>query len=213
MTLDKLYEQIKSWQDTVQSEGLTATAYEMEQALKSIESDMRLAEAKKSGNASIVKAANRIIKNAESGMHDELKGMFTNKLNGDTIYCVCDGYRAARFNDKMLLPEIDDKYKGSELDLTNACNPSPDAREIQLPDIADVKVWAKTQKYVEGKKKCTKPYLLNEEIGVYVDPNYLIDMMECLPNAKVCAASPVSAIYFKADNGDGILLPCRKKGE
>lgn len=190
---------------------MTATAHEMEQALKSIESDMRLAEAKKTGNASIVKAANRIIKNAESGVHDELKGMFTNKLNGETVYCVCDGYRAVRFNDKSLLPEIDEKYKGAEFDLTNVCKPSSGAKEIQLPDIADVKVWAKTQKYVEGKKKFPKPYLLNEEIGVYVNPNYLIDMMECLPNAKVYAASPVSAIYFKADNGDGVLLPCRKK--
>ena len=172
---------------------------------------MRLAEAKKSGNVSIVKAANRIIKNAKSGSHDELKGMFTNKLNGETVYCVCDGYRAVRFNDKLLLPEVDEKYKGAEFDLTNVCKPSVDAKEIQLPDIADVKVWAKTQKYVEGKKKYTKPYLLNEEVGVYVNPNYLIDIMECLPNAKVYTASPVSAIYFKAENGDGVLLPCRKK--
>lgn len=211
MMLNKLYEQIKSWRDTVQYEGLTATAYEMEQTLKSIESDMRLVEAKKSGNASIVKAANRIIKNVEFGVHDELKGMFTNKLNSETLYCVCDGYRAVRFNDKILLPEINEKYKGSEFDLTNICKPSQNAKEIQLPDIADVKVWAKTQKYVEGKKKHIKPYLLNEEIGVYVNPNYLIDMMECLPSAKVYVASPISAIYFKADNGDGILLPCRKK--
>lgn len=211
MTLDKLYEQIKSWRESMLAEGMTATAYEMEQALKSIEADMRLAEAKKVGNASIVKAANRIIKNAESGTRDMLKGMFTNMLNGETVYCVCDGYRAVRFNDKSLLPEIDEKYKGAEFDLTNVCKPSSDAKEIQLPDIADVKVWAKTQKYVEGKKKFPKPYLLNEEIGVYVNPNYLIDMMECLPNSKVYAAIPVSAIYFKADNGDGVLLPCRKK--
>ena len=33
MTLDKLYEQIKSWRDTVRNEGMTATAYEMEQTL------------------------------------------------------------------------------------------------------------------------------------------------------------------------------------
>lgn len=211
MTLDKLYEQIKSWRDIMQHEGMTTTAYEMEQALKSIESDMRLTEAKKAGNASIVKAANRIIKNAESGVRDILKGMFENKLDGGTVYCVCDGYRAVRFKNKMLLPEIDEKYKGTEFNLTNVCKPSLNAREIQLPDIADVKVWAKTQKYVEGKKKYIKPYLLNEKIGVYVNPNYLIDMMECLPNAKVYAASPVSAIYFKADNGDGVLLPCRKK--
>lgn len=211
MRFDKLYEQIKSWRDTVQLKGMTATAYEMEQVLKSIESDMRLAEAKESGNVSIVKVANRIIKNAESGTRDFLKGMFTNKLNGETVYCVCDGYRAVRFNDKLPLPEIDEKYKDAEFNLTNVCKPSVNAKEIQLPDIADVKVWAKTQKYVEGKKKYTKPYLLDEEIGVYVNPNYLVDMMECLPNAKVYVASPVSAIYFKADNGDGVLLPVKNK--
>lgn len=35
--------------------------------------------------------------------------------------------------------------------------------------------------------------------------------MGCLPNATAYARDGVSAIYFEAENGDGVLMPARPK--
>ena len=113
MTNEKLYDIIKAWRDSVTAEGMIATGAEMNNVLKQLESDMLIEQSKKSGTKSIVTAANRIIKNAESTGLDMLMGMFTNQTrDGSTLYCVCDSYVAIRFNEKQLLPEIDEKYHG-----------------------------------------------------------------------------------------------------
>lgn len=216
MTLDKLgklYEQIKSWRESMLAEGMTTTAYEMEQMLKSIESDMRLAEARKSGNASIVKAANRIIKNAESTNRLALVGMFENKDKyGETKYCVCDGFVAIRFNKKPPLPEIAEEYHGQEMQLENIVRPMDGSKEIELPDIAQLKVFIKGHKIKEkNNPKKVEDYLPNEESNLWVNPQYLLNAMECLPNCKAYAANRISAIYFETENGDGVVMPVNHK--
>lgn len=96
---------------------------------------------------STVTAANRIIKNAESNGRDVLVGMFENKDKyGETKYCVCDGFVAIRFNEKPLLPEIDEKYHGQEMQLEQIIRPIYDSEEIILPDIGELKVYIKTHK-------------------------------------------------------------------
>ena len=87
MTTEKLYDIIKVWRDSVTAEGMIATGTEMNNVLKQLESDMLLEQSKKSGTKSIVTAANRIIKNAESTGKDMLAGMFTNQTrDGSTLY-------------------------------------------------------------------------------------------------------------------------------
>ena len=110
MTTENLYDTIKVWHDAITIEGMTSMAYEMNNVLKQLEADMLIEQSKKSGTKSIVTAANRIIKNAESLKKPMLEGMFTNQTrSGDTLYCVCDSFVAIRFNEKPLLPEIDEK--------------------------------------------------------------------------------------------------------
>lgn len=118
MTTEKLYDTIKVWRDSVNAEGMIFTSEEMDNVLKQLEADMLIEQSKKSDTKSIVTAANRIIKNAESTGRDMLMGMFTNQTrDGSTLYCVCDGFVAIRFNEKPLLPEIDEKYRGQEMQL------------------------------------------------------------------------------------------------
>lgn len=213
MTTEKLYDTIKAWRDSVTAEGMITTGTEMNNVLKQLESDMLIEQPKKSGTKPIVTAANRIIKNAESTGKDMLMGMFTNQTrDGSTLYCVCDSFIAIRFNKKPLLPEIDEKWNGQEMQLEQIVKPMDDSKEIVLPDMAELKVYIKTHKIKEkNNSKKVADYLLNEELNLWVNPQYLLNAMECLPDCKAYAANRISPIYFKAENGDGVIMPVNHK--
>ena len=214
MTTEKLYDAIKSWRDSCNAEGMTSTAFEMNKVLESLEADMLIAEAKKGGTKSIVTAANRIIKNAQSMPREQLWGMFINQnKDGSTLYCVCDGYVAVRFKDKPLLPEIDSKYDGREMNFNGIVKKPDWGKEIALPDISELKVYVKTHKIKKTKttEAGFEPYLLNEEIGLLVNPQYLLNVMECLPGCKAYATNAISGVYMEAENGDGLVLPVKYK--
>ena len=213
MTTGKLYDIIKEWCDSVTAEGMIATSAEMDNVLKQLEADMLIEQSKKSGTKSIVTAANRIIKNAELLKKPLLTGMFTNQArDGSTLYCVCDSYVAIRFNEKPLLPEIDEKWHGQEMQLEQIVKPMDGSKEIALPDIRELNVYIKTHKIKEkNNPKKVADYLLNEELNLWVDPQYLLNAMECLPDCKAYAANRISPIYFKAENGDGVVMPVNHK--
>ena len=213
MTTEKLYDIIKAWRDSVTAEGMIATGTEMNNVLEQLEIDMLIEQSNKSGAKSIVTAANRIIKNGESLKKPLLAGMFTNQTRyGSTLYCVCDSFVAIRFNDKPLLPEIDSKYHGQEMQLEQIVKPMDGSKEIALPDIRELKVYIKTHKIKEkNNPKKVADYLLNEELNLWVNPQYLLNAMECLPDCKAYAANRISPIYFKAENGDGCVCPVNHK--
>lgn len=213
MTIEKLYDIIKAWRDSVITEGMVFTGEEMDNVLKQLEADMLIEYSKKSCTKSIVTAANRIIKNAESRNKPVLEGMFTNQTkDGSTLYCVCDSFVAIRFNEKQLLPEIDEKWHGQEMQLEQIVRPIYDSKEITLPDIGELKVYIKTHKIKEkNNPKKVEDYMLNDELNLWVNPQYLLNAMECLPDCKAYAANRISPIYFKAENGDGCVCPVYHK--
>ena len=213
MTTERLYDIIKSWSVRIHDEGFLMMENEMLDVLKSLESDMLIEQSKKSGTKSIVTAANRIIKNAELRNKPMLEGMFTNQTrDGSTLYCVCDGYVAIRFNEKPLLPEIDEKYNGQEMHLEQIVKPMDGSKEIALPDLSELKVYIKTHKIKEkNNDKKVVDYLLDEELNLWVNPQYLLNAMECLPDCKAYAANRISPIYFKGENGDGVVMPVNHK--
>ena len=213
MTTEKLYDIIKAWRDSVITEGMVFTGEEMDNVLKQLEVDMTIEQSKKSGTKSIVTAANRIIKNAESLKKPLLTGMFTNQArDSSTLYCVCDSFVAIRFNEKPFLPEIDEKWHGQEMQLEQIVKPMDGSKEISLPDISELKVYIKTHKIKEkNNPKKVADYLLDEKLNLWVDPQYLLNAMECLPDCKAYAANRISQIYFKAENGDGVVMPVNHK--
>ena len=213
MTIERLYDTIKGWRDSCDTAGLYLVAKDMDVTLKQLEADMLIEQSKKSGTNSIVTAANRIIKNAESLKKPLLAGMFTNQTrDGSTLYCVCDSYVAIRFNEKPLLPEIDEKWHGQEMQLEQIVKPMDGSKEIALPDISELKVYIKTHKIKEkNNPKKVADYLLDEELNLWVNPQYLLNAMECLPDCKAYAANRISPIYFKAENGDGVVMPVNHK--
>lgn len=213
MTTEKLYDTIKGWRDCFDAAGLYLVAKDMDTTLKQLEADMLIEQSKKSGTKSIVSAANRIIKNAELWNKLMLNGMFINKDKyGEAKYCVCDGFVAIRFNEKPLLPEIDEKYHGQEMQLEQIVKPMDGSKEIILPDIGELKVYIKTHWIKEkNNPKKVADYLLDEELNLWVNPQYLLNAMECLPDCKAYAANRISPIYFKAENGDGVVMPVNYK--
>ncbi len=213
MTTEKLYDVIKAWRDHVIAVGMVVTGAEMDNVLKQLEADMLIEQSKKSGTKSIVTATKRIIKNAESLKKPRIEGMFTNQTrNGSTLYCICDSYVAIRFNEKPLLPEIDEKYHGQEMQLEKIVKPMDGSKEIALPDIGKLKVYIKTHKIKEKNNlKKVADYLLDEELNLWVNPQYLLNAMECLPDCKAYAANRISPIYLKAENGDGCVCPVYHK--
>ena len=213
MIIERLYDTIKGWRDSCDTAGLYLVAKDMDVTLKQLEADMLIEQSKKSGTRSIVTAANRIIKNAESLKKPLLAGMFTNQTkDGSTLYCVCDSFVAIRFNEKPLLPEIDSKYHGQEMSLEQIVKPMDGSKEIALPDISELKVYIKTHKIKEkNNPKKVADYLLDEKLNLWVNPQYLLNAMECLPDCKAYAANRISQIYFKAENGDGVVMPVNHK--
>ena len=213
MTTEKLYDTIKVWRDAITIEGITSMVYEMDNVLKQLEADMLIEQSKKSGTKSIVTAANRIIKNAESLKKPVLEGMFTNQTkDGSTLYCVCDSFVAIRFNEKPLLPEIDEKWHGQEMQLEHIVKPMDGSKEIALPDISELKVYIKMHKIKEkNNPKKVADYLLDEELNLWVNPQYLLNAMECLPDCKAYATNSISQIYVTAENGDGCVCPVKHK--
>ena len=213
MTTEKLYDIIKSWSIKIHDEGFLMMENEMLDVLKSLESDMLIEQSKKSGTKSIVNAANRIIKNAKSSKRPVLEGMFENKDKyGETKYCVCDEFVAIRFNEKQFLPEIDEKYHGQEMQLEYIVRKPDFGKEITLPDIGKLKAYIKTHKIKEkNNPKKVADYLLNEELNLWVNPQYLLNAMECLPDCKAYAANRIGPIYLKAENGDGVVMPVNYK--
>lgn len=213
MTTEKLYDVIKAWRDSVTAEGMIGMSCEMNNVLKQLETDMLIEQSKKSGTKLIVTAANRIIKNAESLKKPMLEGMFTNQTrDGSTLYCVCDSFVAIRFNEKPLLPEIDEKWHGQEMQLEYIVRKPDFGKEITMPDISELKVYIKTHKIKEkNNPKKVADYLLNEELNLWVNPQYLLNAMECLPDCKAYAANRISSIYLKAENGDGVCMPVNHK--
>lgn len=159
---------------------------------------------KSSSSASVVSAAKRICKSAIEHNSQRLGGIMFQK----GFYCLCDGYRIVRLTeDVSSLPHLEynpDRPDMSEL-MKDAFHNNHD--RIDLPELADVRVYISRIK----SKGCTTreiSYQLAE--GVYVNPQYLLDMLQVLPDCKCyinADKAGKSMIYFIADNGDGVLLP------
>lgn len=216
MKAEKLYPIVSKWEEQWKRDcgGVLSSGVATEFALvkEALEKEMRDAAAKQGGVKSVYNAANAIIKNAKKCYPYKLNihGMYEDKnqygetiynQDGDPIYCVCDGYTAVRFKRNLPLERVPDGA-GEPFYLENIVKKPDGAQQIVLPDLADIKVFCKT---------CNKDelYCLDEELDVYVNPVYLANIMGCLPNATVYARDGVSAIYFEAENSDGVLMPAR----
>ena len=208
MKTDELYALIGRWRKEMEEAGKMGCVAEMGQVMLELREDMYVSEQKSAGKSgkAIVSAAKRIVKSAK---RDNISGVFTNiDKDGTEHWCVCDGYVGVRFNEPMPIEEADTS-KCKPFDMSQVCRMPDNAKELDLPSLAEVKLCAKMNR-VNGNRKCntkTRPMKIDAEIGLWVNPELLINIMECLPSAKAWATTRTGLIYFKADNGDGVLMP------
>lgn len=158
----------------------------------------------KTTEKAMLSAANRIIKSAKriQSYREFLHGVFVQPdQQGETRYCICDGYRAVRFKDEWPL-EMAPANNGEPISLNNVVHRLDGDIEVAAPDAVDLKAYSKEHK--------GEAYRLDDNFGVWVNAAYLLDMLSCLPGAKIYVASKYSPVYFEADNGDGVLMPIRR---
>ena len=211
MKSDELYALISNWRKEMEEVGKMGCVAEMGQVMLELREDMYTSEQKSAGKSgkAIVSAAKRIVKSAKATKPDNISGVFANiDKDGTKHWCVCDGHVGVRFNEPIPLEEADTS-KCAPFDMSQVCRMPDHAKELDLPSLAEVKVYAKTNRTTGDRKGSTKPkpMKIDAEIGLWVNPELLINIMECLPSAKAWATTRTGVIYFKADNGDGVLLP------
>lgn len=214
MKADELYVLIDKWRKEMEEVGKMGCVAEMGQVMLELREEIYTSAQKAAGKSgkAIVSAAKRIVKSAKATKRPAISGVFTNvDKDGTKHWCVCDGYVGVRFNEPM--PIEADMSVGTPFDMSKVCRMPDSAKELDLPTLAEVKVYAKTNRTEPDRKNKTNPkhMKLDDEIGLWVNPELLINIMECLPDAKAWAATRHSAIYFKADNGDGVLMPVNHK--
>lgn len=148
-----------------------------------------------------VSAVKRILKNAKQ---DNFKGL----VLYDGKYVACDGYRLIRLqNDIASLPHTTNNFNVNQamkgLYETINC--------IDLPTPVELKAYIIANKRKVGKGTIIKPYNLCG--NVWVNPQYLLDMIQALPDCKAYLQDTDKyyvPIYFKAENGDdGALCPVK----
>lgn len=159
---------------------------------------------KSSSTASVVSAAKRICKSAVEQNRKHLGGL----VYQDEYYCLCDGYRILRLKEDITsLPHLENKPDQPNLGSLMKQAIENQTLQIALPDPADVKVYISR---IKAKGLSTKEVSYQLSDGVYVNPQYLLDMLQTLPGCTCYTDADragKATIYFIADNGDGILLP------
>ena len=160
-------------------------------------------DTKTGSDKTIVAALKRIVK----GSPDHIRGMFeTIDAAGSTKYTLIDGYRILRLDSDYSSIDHAEKplFKSENVNkMIDGANKS--GEKLNLPTAAEIKAFIAENKAKYGKDNRI-PYCIDG--FVYVNPHFLLDFIQALPDCIAYKpANNKSAIYFIADNGDGILLP------
>jgi alkyl sulfatase BDS1-like metallo-beta-lactamase superfamily hydrolase len=158
--------------------------------------------AKTNGKANLHKSAMEIIKSAKTLSYTSFHGSYIQ----DGCQYVCDGYRAIKIKNAIDLPEapaLDHPDMSKFFNSTNSI-------ELQLPDIAELKLYIKLQK-AEGSKKHEILWDFGDNMP-QVNANYLLTIMEADLNLKAYSNdnNANSPIIFKSDDIEALLMPVRK---
>lgn len=153
---------------------------------------------KKQTPKNIIPVIKRIINN-----NPKAKVLFRGIFQRGDKYFVCDGFRLIRMADDITsLPHVENNFK---IENFFDKNYNDDSETFELPSISDIKSYISAEKAIHGKKML--PISIGH--GMYVNPQYLLDMIIALPECTAYVPdTTVSPIYFKSKNGnDGILMP------
>ena len=188
----------------------------LQNLITEVESEIRDECNKEAGKSSVAKAAQRILKNAQACQ--PTRPAFHKAYRSHRALSICDGFRAVRFNldtapildehpenyhDYIDVDRIIDGFTGNDV-------------PVNVPSLGELRAFIKTEKArlkAKGQKGVRLILMEGTETEIHLDAQFLLDMLEALPGATVSAArrnTATSGVYFKAENGDGVLLPLRQ---
>ena len=179
--------------------------------MRELKRDLVEQSAKKSGRGGQFKAFERIIKNVPKNRTRSLGGV----IQTNSARAVCDGFRAVRiFKSDVIMP---DKIINEQdaMDIDSVFKVIDGVSPVDLPSVGELRGLIKTAtaEYTGKNRKNLRPlFKLTGDTGVavYVDARYLLDILEALPGASCkIGKNAMSAVYFTADDGDGVLMPIR----
>ncbi len=177
--------------------------------LASLRQDIREQANKKAGRGNINKAMQAVIKGVPE-YRPNFKGYFMSGENND-ILTVCDGFRIIR---SFVSLDVGELVNGVDVNsiMDEAKNESTEA--LELPTLNELKAFIKLKKAEQNTRKAKDViYDFGENLPA-VNAGYLLDILTAFPEAKAFMRAGdigmVSAIYFEAEGGDGVLLPLRK---
>lgn len=188
---------------------LLSPGFSFGDTLNALQADLRKEQAKKSGKSTQTAAAGRIIKNAIK-VNERRPAFHGAWIAADGKQYLTDGYRMVRYAEALPLPEAEGA-EGLERNMTDAAMQS--GQPLDLPSIADIKAEIAAHKAkhadIPAKRRPACMWDFGEGLPA-VNAQYLIDMMQALPDAKATWTKATSPIYFTDSINDGILLPIRK---
>lgn len=167
---------------------------------------------KSTGDKTIMAALKRVIKASKNNRNFD--GIFET-VGDDHIkrYAVCDGHRLIRLNNDYDSLRRATKHTIEDKSINQIMRTGQKEKPLPLPTIAEVKAFIAKQKAELGayaNKSERIPFNIYGDI--WVNPEYLIDMLQALPGCKAYMPSNNhNPLYFEAENGDGILLPVNHK--
>ena len=188
----------------------TTVHYSLYKMMEDLKNDICSTKMKSSGKSAVYAAAKRIVKDAQS--HDNPN--YDGAIMVDGNQYICDGYRCVKFYEPMELPKVTNE-KG-HIDCAGLIEKEKgNSIEIKLPDVGELKSAVKIHRAeYTGRPKYYHPGLWylgqNEYCDIAVNSQYLLDMLEALPNCKCYSGeAKFPMLYFVSENGEGVLCPMR----
>lgn len=167
---------------------------------------------KRTSKAGTLAALKRI---AASKNHPSMAGIYERQDEaGNNIFILCDGHRLIRLQkDVESIGRNTDSRITSE-SFNRMMQGTDSGEELDLPTVAELKAFLSQERARLGKEYKNSNHAYRIELGLWVNAQYLIDMIEALPGCKAYRPTRKYApIYFKAESGDGVLLPINIKEE
>lgn len=223
LTKTKIYEELLTYVNSHEnSEGIKKLAesgviiynsmlpeFHLSNLLFQLKQDIQAENNKSAGKVNLHKAMINIIRSAEKGNNEGLKGSY---IQNEYQY-VCDGFSSIRTKNHIELQTV--REDSIQPKMKNVFIPCYD-KELTLLNIPELKTHIKLEtakQKAEGIKTKYNPitYDFGEELPL-VNAKYLLNILEGMPDCKAYTKDVQSSIlYFEGKEAEAILLPIRRK--
>lgn len=223
LTKTKIYEELLTYVNSHEnSEGIKKLAesgviiynsmlpeFHLSNLLFQLKQDIQAENNKSAGKVNLHKAMTNIIKSAEKGNNEGLKGSYIQ----DEYQYVCDGYSAIRTKNHIELQTVREDSKQPETKNVFIANYD---KQLTLPSIPELKTHIKLElaRYkAEGIKEKYNPitYDFGENLPL-VNAKYLLNILEGISDCKAYTKDMNNSIlYFEGNEAEAILMPVKRK--